>query len=305
MRVQQTFELSPEQDTAQEWNALLNSNTNEAESEAATTLEVSDAEQLLREGQLEAQRWRRVEVVTNRVMALCWLVGLSLLIFRPFAHVSPFLDDGIVGYLVIIIGWQAARRYRQQMSASRLKLAKRYTEVSDKRLIPLGLMLARDRSVNNTMLTATLIRFLPSLTYSDMQTWSGEQKAALLTVLELPLRDYRLALAVLKALEQIGDESALPTVQKLANMRREIPILREDILKLFSPNLNKIAAQVKQQANQCLPYLTERANEQRQAQTLLRGAATDAPSANVLLRPATGETDPQPAEQLLRPTEKG
>ncbi len=93
--------------------------------------------------------------------------------------------------------------------------------------------------------------------------------------------------AMLKALEQIGDQREAGLVEQLA----AIPI-RTDTDR-----------QIQQAAIECLPYLQIRAEEQRLQTTLLRPTATAASdTGNDLLRAAVPATSAAPPEQLLRAT---
>jgi HEAT repeat protein len=87
-----------------------------------------------------------------------------------------------------------------------------------------------------------------------------------------------LALAILEALEKVGDGSALRAVEHLARTSR-FPALRAE-------------------ANRILPTLQERFRKATEAQSLLR-AAEPGGAEDVLLRPAT-ETGPAEPERLLR-----
>ncbi len=92
-----------------------------------------------------------------------------------------------------------------------------------------------------------------------------------------------LALAILKAYEQVGDAKAVPAVEKLANLKPR--------------NERQRAAQ--QAAAECLPLLHSHAMPLDQNQTLLRAAGQSKAAADVLLRPAA-ETLNVPVEELLR-----
>ena len=89
-------------------------------------------------------------------------------------------------------------------------------------------------------------------------------------------------IAVLTALEQIGDAQAIPLVENLAMSS--------------SP-------QVRERAKQCLPFLRERSQRNELSLTLLRGTANPSMEATgkELLRPAVEETS---AENLLRPSDQ-
>jgi HEAT repeat protein len=122
---------------------------------------------------------------------------------------------------------------------------------------------------------------LPRVQASDAPYITAEQMAALLELAELG--NGRMQSALLKALEQIGDEQAIPVVEYLADNG--------------SPS-------VRDQARECLPYLTERVRLAHEQATLLRGSASPAIAAapEQLLRPASATETSHP-EQLLRPTQ--
>ncbi len=90
--------------------------------------------------------------------------------------------------------------------------------------------------------------------------------------------------AILKAWEQVGDERALPFVEKLASLSARSPAQKR----------------VQQAAQECLPYLQTRADRQRTAQTLLRAAQPPVEPGDILLRAATPHAAPVETEQLLR-----
>ncbi len=113
-----------------------------------------------------------------------------------------------------------------------------------------------------------------------------EQMRFLLELLKAPYYgDVGLQLAILKALEQIGDETAVPIVAQIAETRqwRDVHTVR--------------AA-----ARECLPFLRLRAQQQQAAQTLLRASAnSETVIPEMLLRPATATSAECAPEQLLRP----
>ena len=95
-------------------------------------------------------------------------------------------------------------------------------------------------------------------------------------------------IAVLSALEQIGDTRALPHVQHL----------------LDTPHSTPDAQRVHEAAQSCLVFLEERAAKERVGQSLLRAAHAPDTGAGVLLRPAQNTPESDPA-LLLRPGSEG
>jgi hypothetical protein len=153
-----------------------------------------------------------------------------------------------------------------------------------------------------------LIDLLPTLQASDAHLLTEAHRDRLLRVLAISPNDsgYRdltelfsrsayqreidLRLAVLKALEQVGGAKELPAVERLS---RGLPCLQ---------SASKVPKEVRDAANECLPYLHARASEQRASEQLLRASSAYATPTDVLLRPARSRADAAP-EQLLRPSE--
>jgi hypothetical protein len=132
-----------------------------------------------------------------------------------------------------------------------------------------------------------LTRLLPRMQATDANLLNSGQRANLYRKLH-PYQTGQqtdLQLAILKALEQIGDEAAVPHVRRLAG----------------SFGLTSRQKQVKQAAIDCLPYLNARAAQLRVSQTLLRASSATGTSADMLLRPVENAVA-APAEQLLRAT---
>jgi hypothetical protein len=133
-------------------------------------------------------------------------------------------------------------------------------------------------------LRIALRRLMPRLRPGQLDTWTIQQRNALLVPLIEPTFDIELTLCVLKALEQVGGEWAVPVVEKLTKLKGKGP-----------------EARIKTAAEECLPTLQEIAEEERRSGTLLRPVLTAEDQAAILLRPAVGTT--AVAEPLLRAVE--
>ncbi|HZP84767.1 MAG TPA: hypothetical protein VFB21_24240 [Chthonomonadaceae bacterium] len=129
-----------------------------------------------------------------------------------------------------------------------------------------------------------LTPLLRRLQASDSARLSPRQRAALYRMLKMSnaRAHAEFLMALLKALEQVGDGAAVPYVQ---NLVESSPLTWRQI-------------QVQQAAQDCLPYLQELARQDSYSQTLLRASSAAAPSAEGLLRPAYGSPDAEPATLL-------
>jgi len=139
-----------------------------------------------------------------------------------------------------------------------------------------------DKGIERQAETA-LVRLLPRLRATDHALLTEPQRRCLDRAL-VKRRSPELALAILAAYEQVGDEKSVELVERIASA--QIPAIKDH-------RVIKRAAEV-------LPALRHRAELVRAAQTLLRPA--DKADADILLRPASGPPT-GPVETLLRPVE--
>ncbi len=132
---------------------------------------------------------------------------------------------------------------------------------------------------------SALARLLPRLNFSDANLLDARQRAILYKTLRLRDANYsgELQIAILTALQQIGDEEAVPVVQRLAHGLA------------FSPRQKR----VRKAAEECLPFLKDRASLTRASQTLLRASSSSEQASQALLRAARNPEETDPA-QLLR-----
>lgn len=137
----------------------------------------------------------------------------------------------------------------------------------------------------STMYIKTLLKLLPSLKASDARYISCGQMEALLALLDvrkqnmLPYERFKdLPLAILKALEQIGDSRAIEPVRRLT--------------------VGKDNRRYHQAAQECLAVLEQQGEERDYRRSLLLPSSPEA-SKETLLRPTTQNPEAQP-EQLLR-----
>ncbi|HLL80518.1 MAG TPA: hypothetical protein VKT25_13515, partial [Ktedonobacteraceae bacterium] len=132
-----------------------------------------------------------------------------------------------------------------------------------------------------------LTGLLPRLQASDAILLTETQRAALGYALTSNVGDARFLIAALKALEQVGDSSALSVVEKLAAGR----------IRTADPKRVQAAAQ------ECLLFLRARYEQQRASETLLRASERSETLADTLLIPAKGVVATEVSE-LLRADEK-
>jgi HEAT repeat protein len=172
------------------------------------------------------------------------------------------------------------------------RAAKRLVGLQDPRAVgPLLDMLIASSNIRWEEVRTALIRLLPRLRASDEPFLTAHHLTTLTYLLRQPGMWYNrpdksgadLRIEILKALEQVGDEQAISTVEELA--------------------ANAKSEAVKQAAIECLPILKARVEYQRPGRTLLRPAPpVDEPGAS-LLRPLSGNHTPD-TDELLRPPAK-
>jgi len=126
-----------------------------------------------------------------------------------------------------------------------------------------------------------LTTMLPALKASDSALLTPSHRETLHRILTNSTRT-SLKLAVLKALEQVGDESAIPAVKRLAGMNVK----------------NRWDAQLSATAEEVLPLLRARAESAKTSNVLLRSA--EKPGDSILLRPAA-TTQANGEHTLLHP----
>lgn len=135
----------------------------------------------------------------------------------------------------------------------------------------------------NWVITDQLIELLNECKASDYDLLTPAQRLLLYKRMErnavTALGDRKFALAALKATEQIGDSAALPGVKKIAAHGK--------------------TEELQQLAEMLLPFLQDLDREQSTRQTLLRAAHSEA-EAQTLLRGIASDTAAKDAEQLLR-----
>ena len=131
-----------------------------------------------------------------------------------------------------------------------------------------------------------LTNLLPQLRASDAGLLAAHQRECLHRVLKMRNAGFEspLMLAILNGLEQVGDAAAIPHVERLA----------------ASPALTSKQRRVKEAAEQCLPFLRDRADATRGSSMLLRASTPrEIVASELLLRPATS-VGASEAEELLR-----
>lgn len=156
-----------------------------------------------------------------------------------------------------------------------------------------------------SMAQRELIRILPQVKATDRQYLTDEEMKLLLKPLGGNTEPFILAL--LKGLEQIGDERALPYVERLARNQGTaytgtLAELSASFIIESEELMRDRSAGIQAAARACLPFLHQRIQDSVLSSTLLRASEQNAPNAPLeLLRPAVAGVEHHEAE-LLRPS---
>ncbi len=265
-----------------------------AETEPAATAFEEAAAEL----DAEARRFWRRFVATIVVMTLIGggVIGVAQHWLGSIAAVALLLF-GLPAVMAVPLSILHYRRRGKRDAL--LASARRLAEAQDVAALP-NLIGAYhiDTPAVRRLVVDGLIDLLPRVRASDRGLLSEAHQARLLGILrrrvENPLykdvlgvfrpargKPVTLRVAILQALEQVGDAAALPVVQALAD----------------GPARTQGEKAIREAALQCLPALQQRAEEERAHGRLLRPAA--APEAETLLRAAGGAPGGE-AEVLLR-----
>lgn len=221
----------------------------------------------------------------NRIIAAYVSFIVLLGVISAFSHGNGF---GVIGSFSGVLGAAFAASQTQKTGA--VALAKS----EDLRAIPF-LIEALNFNELRVFWEARdgLIQLLPRMRLEHANLLSQENRKSLYAFLKRkpsrreknPSKESELRFAILKALEQVGDETSIEAVQEVI----------DNPLRYNSPQLQEAAAD-------CLAYIRAHLDEVQNAQTLLR-ASHYTEHQDELLRPACN-TDDTPANELLRPESK-
>lgn len=249
----------------------------------ATETGAAKADALLQALAKEREKQRLPGMRAGYLLA-AWLVIVPYLGYRACA--SLLAGEWRQGALFILFTLLATQLHRITLTPQQTELARMLAKFDDVQAVGRLAEALEWPDVETRHLAAeALTRLLPRLKASDAALLNPAQRACLYEALT-PANvsgNAVFQVAILQGLQQIGDADAVPYVQRLANM---------------TPN-SASRKWVQETAQECLPFLLERAEQRRSHQTLLRASAPAGTPSEMLLRPAGGtpETDPQ---KLLR-----
>jgi hypothetical protein len=231
---------------------------------------------LVQQEAVKRKKKRRKFLIGLTVYFVC-IIGLTVFLSLAKGHLETSLFNSIGSMSGLIAAAFAVSQ--AQRNATR-KLA----QFEDIRTVgPLAEALEFNDKSMRAVTEEALIKLLPRLRASDAPLLNEDQRACLNRALTRS-KNTPLVLAILKAYEQVGDEKALPCVEKLAEGEGRTG--KEE--------------RVQAAAIGCLPALRTRIEQQRASQTLLRASDAVATPPEVLLRPAQAGGSDAPPEQLLR-----
>ena len=246
---------------------------------------------MFRLAQMEAaayRRWRIGQITSITVLGLSLSLGMLTVCNGDRGTGGGAFVIGIVLAAVIAIGTFGILYPIRARS-----LAAAFTEIEDPRFVGTLLTLLDSRKNDTAVekhVVLALKRMLPRLRADQGRLLNITQRQRLYAFLETHSREQELMLTILKALEQIGDQNAIPSVHNYASYL--------SARSRFAHYRRKEAAQRKA-ADECLLFLRQQKSQSQQAQTLLRPSDASVHAPETLLRPAAeGSTLPQ---ELLRP----
>ncbi len=224
-------------------------------------------------------------------MRLGFLIA-SWCMIVPYTGVQAFIElmnrHWGLGALWVGLTAGATQLHRFALSPRQSETARRLARYGSKRVIgPLTEALDwPDETIRSIALEA-LTDLLPTLNAGDTLVLNAKQRGILYRSLRMShaIRHEAFLSAILKALEQIGDDEAVGFVEKLKNASAWHPAQKR----------------IREQAADCLPYLSLQAEKNRASMMLLRASSAVEMSPDTLLRPVSEAQSEEPKE-LLRPS---
>lgn len=222
------------------------------------------------------KRERRMKMVGVIAVAFT-LLALLEMTFLDFWLESGQMHHGIM-LLILLVILSFGKPSKMHKRAARA-----LARIDDLRVVgPLLEALEMGDTYSHAAAADALKRLLPRLRADHAELLNENQFNCLLRALRN--NDAHLVIAILQALEQIGDRRALPEVERLADA------------EAFTHTQQRI----KDAANECLPALIDKTVRERAGQRLLRPSTAPGEAEETLLRPAQGMASIDP-QLLLRP----
>lgn len=171
-----------------------------------------------------------------------------------------------------------------------------------------------DDSIRRNNVEDALITLLPRLKASDADRLTSHQRHCLYR--DLLGRRNGYVLALLSALEQIGDSSSIPYVECLRVAKRPVHTFVGDLRAFVSgtklgyrtflagassgrpASVTPFAPHIQEAVERCLELLYRKAEQEQVSGTLLRAAGSPEPGSETLLRPAAAGPEVDPNELL-------
>ncbi len=265
----------------------VNPDVDEAEAVNVTAPEREAVERLL--GRYRNEKSGRISRFLQMVFSLLlWALVpvtmvMSVLSFWAGDYKSRVISLVLVSTTVGI--WVAVRTQRRK-NFDHITLAQ-YDDV--RAITPLIYALGWSNRRTQIVVASALTRLLPKLKASDASLLPFTQQKRLCALLtdRVARTNPDLAVAILNALEQVGDVRLAPVVQKQAEANASTQAQRR----------------VRLAAENCLMYLLDRGEQERSSNMLLRPARGSSVHDSNLLRPATGKQEADPG-LLLRSSER-
>jgi len=267
-------------------NAAVATAVNEGDNHTARRLMRFAERQVDAQLKLLEQEEKRHQQPGMRIgfLAASWGIIVPFTVFQLWhsltQHHWPY---GVLWGLVTLLGTQL---HRLSLSPTQTDAARKLAKHNDVRGVGrLAEALEWPDPDIKIVAARALTRILPRLCATDAGLLSSGQRTILYRRLSSCHSDERsdLQIAILKALQQVGDEAAVPHVERLAGPSA----------------LGFRQKQVQQAAIDCLPFLIDRAAQLRVSQSLLRASSATPSATDGLLRPADGDVTGTP-DHLLR-----
>lgn len=257
---------------------------NNEETPEARLIQAHEQEALLARLQEKIMRrkfgYRVFSWLTISTYLLYWILAGLLVFYPPTYTTLDFVIGSLLACLIMIACMNTMRRL---WGKSALEIG----QIDDMRAVGIlaeTLRIGKRHKDIQHGVKISLTRLLPQLKASDAHFLNGEQRTCLYRQLKAGniAKEADFLVAILTALEQVGDAQAIPYVEALVKS---------------APSNSPVA----EAARNCLPYLQQNAHQQSNAETLLRAASNDV--TDTLLRPVNGTVETAP-EQLLRAADR-